>query len=272
MSSEFKVDAAYASALKSMGLDCLEAVFAFEGGDNLGKSNLAKHRRRIRFKIANPPKTVFLKRYDNVPITAQIKNWVSHHRIASTMFYDLDASRQLADAGINTPRAICYGERWGLLFEKQSFIITEQIPGESLERLLPPCFANNKKNIKECRQFITHLAEFASKFHATGYRHRDFYFAHIFYHDGNFSLIDLQRASRPLLFSERYRVKDIAQLSYSARRKYFSHTDRLRFYFAYTGKRHLDQKDKSFIRAVLKKMSQMAGHDRKRGRAVPFEK
>jgi heptose I phosphotransferase len=267
----FWIDAAFEKAFKQMGLNSVEAIFAFEGGRSLSKATLAKHRSRIRFEIENPAATFFLKRYDNVPVPAQIKNWLGHRCIASTMFYDLDAAQKLAAAGINTPQPICYGSEMGILFEKRSFIVTKQIPGESLERLLPPCFAGNKKNLKECRQFIASLANFARQFHATGYRHRDFYFAHIFHHNGNFYLIDLQRAFKPLLCSQRYLIKDIAQLSYSAPGKSFTRTDRIRFYLAYAGKTHLEAKDKSFIRSVLRKMSQMATHDRKHNRIIPFE-
>jgi hypothetical protein len=273
MSSRFTADPAFEKALKQMRLDSIDAIFAFAGGRNLAKATLAKHRSRIRFETENPAATLFLKRYKNTPVLAQIKNWLGHRRIASTMFYDLDPAEKLAAAGIHTPQTVCYGSERGLLFEKRSFIITKQIPGESLERLLPSCFADtSKENVKARRKFIDRLAEFTRKFHATGYRHRDFYLAHIFHYDGVFYLIDLQRAFKPLLFSNRYRIKDIAQLSYSAARKYFSRTDRLRFYLAYSDKKRLEQNDKSFIRAVIKKMTQMADHDRKHGRTVPFQK
>lgn len=275
MSSFFKADPAFEKTLRQMGLDSIDAIFAFSGGQPLAKATLAKYRSRIRFEIENPAATLFLKRYENTPALAQIKNWLSHRRIASTMFYDLDPAQKLAAAGINTPQTVCCGSQWGMLFEKRSFIITRQIPGESLERLLPPCFANKTSNaseeVKARRKFIKNLAQFARTFHATGYCHRDFYLAHIFYHNGFFYLIDLQRAFRPLLLAKRYRIKDIAQLSYSASKQHFSRTDRLRFYCAYSGTMRLEQKDKSFVRAVIKKMSHMADHDRRHGRTVPFE-
>jgi tRNA A-37 threonylcarbamoyl transferase component Bud32 len=268
----FWVDEDYKSAFSQAGLNSVDAVFSFEGDYTLSKPALARHRSRIRFEISNPATTLFLKRYENPPVFEQIKNWISHRCVASTMFYDLDAALKLAAAGINTPRPVCYGRQWGLFFEKQSFIVTEQIPGESLERLLPDCFAADaNENLKERRKFIAELAQFAGKFHNTGYRHRDFYFAHIFHHNGDFYLIDLQRASRPLLLAKRYRIKDVAQLSYSAPKKYFSRTDRLRFYLAYAAKAQLGPRDKVFIQAVLRKMSQMAEHDRKHNRIVPFE-
>ncbi|MDO8302042.1 MAG: hypothetical protein Q7T18_02260, partial [Sedimentisphaerales bacterium] len=150
MSIRFKADAAFEKALKQMGLDSIDAVFSFSGGRDLAKATLAKHRSRIKFELATEVTentevnkntiSCFLKRYDNVPPLIQIKNWLSHRRIASTMFYDLDPAQKLAAAGINTPQTVCYGSERGMLFEKRSFIITRQIPGESLERVLPDCF------------------------------------------------------------------------------------------------------------------------------------
>jgi len=274
LSGDFFVDAEYKADFVEFGLNSIEGVFSFNRGQNLSKANLAKHRSRLRIQVENPPRTLFLKRYEQPPILTQIKNWLSHRRRACTMFYDLDAANKLTAEGINTPKTICYGRQWGLLFEKRSFIITEKIPdAESLERKLPACFdgATTTENRRRRRRFIRRLAEFVKKFHQTGYRHRDFYFAHVFYSgDDCFYLIDLQRCFKPMLFTERFRVKDIAQLYYSAPGRYFSAADRMRFYLCYAGKESLSKKDKSFIRKVVKKADRIARHDARRGRAGQF--
>ena len=272
LQKNFYVDAEFKKAFEQLGLTNIDSVFAFNAGRNLAKNDLAKHRTRMQFQTQSPAATMYLKRYDNPPRPTQLKNWFAHRRIATTMFYDLDAAEKLHLQGINTPRTIAYGSQAGPLFEKRSFIITEKVPGQSLERRLPACFQNKSlANLKAQRKFIAELAGFAARFHNTGFRHRDFYFAHIFYDDNDFYLIDLARAFKPLFFSKRYRIKDIAQLCYGASAKYFSKTDRLRFYHAYTGRARLTHTEKSFIRAVINKISRMARHDRKHNRAVPFE-
>ena len=153
-------------------------------------------------------------------------------------------------------------------------MVIEKIPNaESLERKLPDCFEARAtgKNLTRQRVFIKKLAEFIKKFHETGYRHRDLYLCHIFYGgNGEFYLIDLARAFKPAVFGERFRLKDIAQLCYSAPAEYFSKTDRLRFYLQYTQQKKLSSKDKEFIRQVLNKARQMARHDIKHGRAAGF--
>jgi tRNA A-37 threonylcarbamoyl transferase component Bud32 len=264
----FFVEPAYIQAFEKVRLTSIEAVFAFQGDKNLSKANLAPHRSRIEFQVDTPTTTLFLKRYDNPPVTAQFKNWISAKKRVSFGFAEYETMSNLASLGINTPKVVAWGESQGVLFEKRSFIITEKVPqGESIERRLPDCFNNytSPENLKVRRQFISRLAEFIKKFHDTGYRHRDLYFSHIFLTaGGQFYLIDLARAFRPAIFSQRYRVKDLAELNYSAPKKHFSNTDRLRFYMTYAGKDNLTAQDKTLIRRVIHKTMRIAGHDAKK--------
>ena len=278
-SDSFFLDPNYWSGLLNLGLTSIDAVFAFEAATNLNKSNLAGFRNRAQFEIevagSPEPKTVFLKRYDRPPARVQLKNWLSTHARRSCAAIESTSARQLAAFGINTPKTICRAEQWARLFENRSFIITEKIPdAESLERKLPHCFAGKatSENLKLRRDFIARLADFVRRFHETHYRHRDLYFAHIFYDDdGSFHLIDLARAFQPIVRRRRFQIKDIAQLHYSAPGRHFLRTDRLRFYLAYTKRDKLTSEDKVFIRKVVNKAQRMARHDRKHGREVPFE-
>lgn len=274
MSESFFVHPDYRAGLAALGLTCIDAVFSFKGGESLTKKSLAAHRSRVRFEIDQPHRTLFLKRYDSPPISSQLTNWISHRRRASSSWPDFAAARQLQQMAIAAPKTIAYGEQWGVLFEKRSFIITEQIPdAEALERRLPSCFASvgTQEGLRDRRHFIRQLADFIKRFHDTGYRHRDLYLSHIFQSgSGKLYLIDLARCFRPALFAERFRVKDITQLYYSAPATHFSATDRLRFYLAYGGCRKLGPQDKAFIRRVLKKANRMAEHNRRHGRPVPF--
>jgi len=275
ISKSFFVAGDYESGLTELGLTSIDAVFSFNGGVSLTKDNLARFKSRLRFEINLPPTTLFLKRYDSPPISTQLKNRLLHRIRISCGFLDFELANKLAEAGINTPKTVSYGEQWGTFFEKRSFIITEKIPNaESLERRLPDYFNGpvTVENLRLRRRFIAQLAAFVKKFHETNYRHRDLYFSHIFYNDSDgFYLIDLARVFKPTLFAERYRIKDIAQIYYSAPGRYFSRTDRLRFYLALTGQRKLtNKKNKSFIRKVVNKVKRMARHDIKHGRQVPF--
>ena len=273
-SQSFFVDSGYVRAFEKLGLTSFDALFSFNTGKDPGGSSLPEYRSRLEFKISDPEKIVFLKRYNHPDALTQIKNWFWHNTRKSMMSFDLDPTDHLARAGINTPKTVSYGEQWGVFLEKRSFIITEELPNaESLEQQLPDCFKDRSKteNLRQQRNFIERLGQFAKKFHYTGYRHRDFYLAHIFYSDdGTFYLIDLQRAFKPRILAERFRVKDIAQLYYSAPGSAFSKTDRLRFYKSYAGKRPLNGRDKAFIRKVVRKVKRIAKREIKHGRLVPF--
>lgn len=274
VSKSFFVDADYKSGLSELGLTSIDAVFSFKGGENLTKENLARFKSRVRFKINSPAATLFLKRYDSPPILLQLKNRLLHRKQISCGLLDFEMANKLAEEGINTPKTICYGEQWGRFFEKRSFIITEKIRNaESLEQKLPDYFNGlaTAENLRLRRNFIAKLAIFVKKFHGTNYRHRDLYFSHIFCSNSSeFYLIDLARVFKPRSFFERFRIKDIAQIYYSAPGRYFSRTDRLRFYLALVGQSRLTEKDKVFIRKLVNKAKRMARHDIKHARQVPF--
>jgi len=277
-SKSFFIDREYQTALNESGLTSIEEVFSFDAAKNLTKSNLASYRSRLQFEINFPEPgsstTVFMKRYDQPPVFVQLKNWLSHHNRKSEAFHEFDAADKLTASGINTPKVISYGEQRNTLFETRSFIISEKIPdAESLERKLPDCFDEPAINVKlkQRRNFIVQGATFIRKFHETNYRHRDLYLAHIFHGEsGKFYLIDLARVFKPILMRRRFQIKDIAQVYYSSPGKNFSKTDRMRFYMTYAGQSSLRRKDKAFIRKVINKAEQMARHDIKQGRAVPF--
>lgn len=278
MSKGFFVDSDYETTFRKLGLTSLDAVFSFNAGRNLSKDNLASYRDRMQFDVDIPEcltATLFLKRYDRPPLSTQLKNCLSHRQIIPLAVSDFNTTKKLSAANINVPKVIAYGCQKGVFLEKRSFIITEKIPNaESLEKKLPEYFdaLPTSENLRLRKNFTKQLAEFIKKFHQTGFRHRDLYLCHIFHTDtGQFYLIDLARTFRPLLFTNRFKIKDIAQLHYSAPAKYFSKDDRLFFYLAYAGQNKLNAKDKKIIAKVKRKARRMAKHDQKHGRNAPFK-
>lgn len=263
LNTAFYVRSDFVDCFKKLGLDSFDAVFAFEKGENLAKANLASFRRRIMFETENPKSTLFLKRYQDIPKLTQIKNWITRKKRISVMACDLEPAENLRRLGIDTPRTIAFGQQWDGLFEKRSFIITEKIPDSvSLEQNLPI----------ERKNFIANLAAFVRKFHQTGCRHRDLYLCHIFCSSqGQFTLIDLHRVFKPLFFSKKYLIKDLAQLYYSSPGNAVSRTDRLRFFLFYLQKEKLTIYDKYLIKKIKAKAKRMALHDKKHNRTAPFE-
>ena len=254
-----------------IGLESLDTVFEFKSGQQLNKANMASYRQRIAFQAGE--RTFYLKRYICPPIRIQVKNWISHGKRRLTSEYDCQPSFELEKIAIATPVISAFGGQWNGLFEKRSFVITEQVPNSlSLEKQLPCYFRSEKKDRNLKNAFINKIAVIASRFHKAGFRHRDFYLAHIFCSDlEKITLIDLHRTFKPKLCAERFRVKDIAQLNYSSCASCISQSDRMRFYKLYSANSKITRPDKSFIRKVWKKSYKMARHDIKHGRNVPFE-
>jgi len=275
LSDSFFVDQTYEQDFQSLGLTSIDSVFSFDDGQNLTKKNLAGYRARMQFQVGTPPKNMFLKRYENPPLGIQLDKWLCNHGPITCGSFEAKAAKILTAAGINTARIIAYGQQTNWICENRSFVITEQVPrAKSLEQKLPDCFdaPSAGENPSERRRFINRLAQFIKNFHNTGFRHRDLYLCHIFCDDKErFTLIDLARAFQPWLLGRRYCIKDIAQLYYSAPAKYFSRTDRLRFYKTYCGRKKLTAADRNFIRQVIDKAGAMAGHDKKHGREAPFK-
>ncbi len=267
------VDPEYSKSFRALGLTDIEAVFRFEGGVNLSKDNLSRHRSRIRFEIEEPATTLFLKRYDRTPVMGQIRNWMEYGRRVSTADRDRLPGEPLAAAGISTPQVVAFGTEWGGLFERRSFVVTRMLEGaEALERRIPEAWQYGANgSAAERRRFLEGLADFVRRFHATGYCHRDLYLAHLF-HDaaGRLYLIDLQRAFRPRLRGWRWRIKDLAQLHYSAPGDIVSCGDRLRFYRRYVGRQRLTRLDRWRIARIRARAWRMADHDLRHGREGPF--
>jgi heptose I phosphotransferase len=263
ISPDFSVRRDFVDCFKRLDLDSVEKVFSFNKGKNLTKENLAPFRQRIMFETDNPKTILFLKRFNNVPKFIQLKNWLTRRKKISTMACDLEPAEILREHSINTPQTIAYGQQWQGFFEKRSFIITEKIPDSfSLEVKLP----------KKTKTFIENLASFVRKFHNTGFRHRDLYLCHIFCDSrGQFTLIDLSRVFKPLVFSKKFLVKDLAQLYYSAPAVFFTKTDRLKFLLCYLQKDKLTKQDKILIKKIKSKAKQMARHDKKHGRIALYE-
>lgn len=285
-SQGFFASQAYLPVLREMGLISLEAVFAFEDAESLAKANIGSWRYRGRIRLPDG-RFAYLKRYTNPPAGMQIKGWLQHGRRAFLSDYDR-GPEALAQAGIATPETIAFGGEWNGLFETRSFILSLEIPdGVSLEKQLPACFETEHGQASSFAEamedtelerathknaFVVKVANFVRRFHATGYRHRDLYLAHLFLAGGkDLYLIDLHRCFRPRLLGRRYAIKDLAQLHYSCPAVKISNTDRIRFFLEYLQQDRLTPADKRMIREIQQKAVRMARHDRKHGRTAPFQ-
>jgi heptose I phosphotransferase len=204
-------------------------------------------RRTLRFQLAG--KSYFLKYHRGIGWLEIIKNVLLGRAPIISAKNEWQAVEFLAKHGIDTMTLAGYGERGLNPAAKQSFVITDDLSNTmSLEFLgeqwhkTPPTFATKKALIEK-------LATISKVMHEKGMNHRDFYLVHFllderfaehntFTADTPVFLIDLHRAlineDKPV--KERWLVKDIGSLYFSAMDVPLTRRDLFRFIKTYSGK------------------------------------
>ncbi|MBN1436920.1 MAG: lipopolysaccharide heptosyltransferase II [Sedimentisphaerales bacterium] len=262
----------YRGLLAKHNLDSLQGVFDYQQGQRLDKPGL-RRRERMRIELtsgADDKRVIYLKRYGPPTLSQRLKRAFTcgAHVTAGC---DFQAALALAKAGIDVPRPVAIGWQGQGPREKRSFVMLEELPNaEALERLLPD--QKQKQNqytlLADRRKLITTLAQLVKRLHDQGFFHRDLYLCHVFLAKDRagkerLCLIDLQRVFQPRYRCRRWQIKDLAQLYYSAR-NFFTAAEIMRFLHTYFDSAHLNNQQKSLIRAVYRKTQRIARHDAKR--------
>ena len=163
--------------------------------------------------------------------------------------------RRLWDDGIVCVSPVALGEEVVRGKEIRSVLMTEAVPGQSLERWMSQW---HEVGPGRSREVLLGVARLVARLHDKGYVHRDLYLSHIFYDsssrgDEALRLIDLQRIIRPRWRLRRWIVKDLASLNYSAPAECFSLADRLRWLLVYLGTGKLDAAARRLVYRVVGK-------------------
>jgi len=245
--------------LMRLKLDDFQSLLGFGGGSYIKKNPL---RPVVRLQLED--KTFYLKRHF----------WPWKHVIKALRqrIRNEDARNEwenmtlLDKLGFNTmvPVAFGYKKRMGL--PHCSLTLTEAIQDvEKLETYLPrhffPPLSSDK--IAGKRRLIRNLAAVARDFHDRGLNHQDFYLVHLFVRpeDEELFIVDLQRVHHKKKISAHDRIKDLAELAFSARAlDIFTRTDFMRFAQAYLLKYRLDRTDKKMIGRILRKSGRIGRH------------
>lgn len=256
------------------GLVRVEDFFSVRG-DSLSKPGLGKrYRARLEVTRDGETHTVFLKRYEGESTRNLLQRlWEDGERSAVAL-REVRVACAMETVGIDTFKPLAWGWQgnWGT--SQKSFIVMSQVPGDSLERWLPrQNFPGASEDWRKKLQLVQQLAHFSKRLHESGWFHRDFYLCHIFVTetDGKIqlALVDLARMFRPRWRVERWRIKDLAQLNFSAPKKYFSRTMRLRFFKIYLGANRLSPAQKELVRRIARRSEKIAQRESRRNRNAP---
>ncbi|WP_373651346.1 lipopolysaccharide kinase InaA family protein [Schlesneria sp. DSM 10557] len=144
-----------------------------------------------------------------------------------------------------------------------SFLVTESL--ENCEKLSRRFAVDSEwpVTLPERTQILRNVARLARQMHSEGMHHQDFYLGHLMQSRSQpelIHIIDLGRVQRQRPLAQRWIVKDLAQLNFSAATA--STRERLQFLKGYLD-RPLKSSDRRLISQIESKTASIARHSRK---------
>lgn len=243
--------------LKRAGLDSFQAFMDYPEGRRIVHK---RGRSVFRFEIAGRAFYLKRNRLHRVEFCKSLCRGRWPRLGARREWENLLAMHQV---GIPTVTPIAMGERSRFGVETSSFTLTEELYGaRPLDELILEKF-EPLDNHHEKRELINKVAHLARRLHNAGMNHQDFYLNHFFLDEkGVLSLLDLQRVQSRNRTPQRFLIKDLAQLAFSARRfPAISRSDHLRFLLAYRGEKRMSQESRQLLAKVQRKVRRIARHD-----------
>lgn len=201
-------------------------------------------RRTLRFNIGD--QSYFLKYHAGIGWAEVIKNLLQLRLPIISARNEWQAILRLHQLGIGTMQLAGFGERGWNPAKTASFVITDELTDTmSLEHLgaqwqqSPPDFQSKQALLRK-------LAEISRDMHQAGINHRDYYLCHFlldksfaesnyFKPDTPLYLIDLHRTQQRRKVPERWLIKDLGSLLFSAHEVKLTRRDFYRFIQIYSG-------------------------------------
>jgi len=201
-------------------------------------------RRTLRFKLDN--KTFFLKWHQGVGWLEIIKNVLQLRAPVISAKNEWQAIRFLEQHQIDTLNIAAYGEQGWNPAKIQSFLITDDLVNTMSLEDIGEQWRQNHPTFSSKTILINKLATIAKVMHENGMNHRDFYLCHFLLDDSfaetnmietstSLFLIDLHRAVLRNKTPERWLVKDLGGLFFSAFDVDLTQRDLFRFMMRYSG-------------------------------------
>ena len=210
------------------GQDPFTAAFAIQG--QIYRE--LEQRQTLAFTVAG--QRYFIKRHRGVKVGEILKNLVQLRLPVVSARNEWVAIGRLQALGVRVPQIAAYGCRGFLPSRMESFLVTEDLGAHvSLE---DHCrhWAVQAPALPEKRRLLGQVAELARTMHAAGVCHRDFYLCHLLLMPGgDLTVIDLHRALSRTRTGQRWLIKDLAGLRYSAMDIGLDRKDLLRFIRSY---------------------------------------
>jgi len=213
------------------------------------------------------PLVVYLKRHGPPHWRERIVPWLRGARPILGATAEWEALGHLAQHQIPTMQPVAYGAD-----ARGSFVMTVALPARCDLKawLREQALGSRDSGADRVRltRVVDRLADMIRTLHTAGLHHQDLYLNHVLWcgpEDAlvpDLRLIDLGRVVQRARLSRRWRVKDLAQLHYSAAG--VPCREMVRFLRLYLGRR-LHRRDRPLIRSILRKSARIDRHTRRHG-------
>jgi len=259
--NRLRVHADWQELLQANGITSADALWDLAGQP---VKQVVKERATCRCELRRPDGSIveaYLKRYRPIPWREKLKNIICFKPYDFDAFHEWDALEAFLGLGLNTMLPLAAAR----LDDGRSCDLTLGITGytraSELVKQLQPGDPRRAK-------LVLRLAEMVGRMHAAGMAHQDLYLVHFFIleqQDDTPFLIDLQRLIMQPQLALRWRVKDLAQLLFSAQQHVSAEEVRL-FWQTYARFAGVDPENGRLKYLVRRKTAVIVRHDQKRQR------
>ncbi|MGJ8653965.1 MAG: lipopolysaccharide core heptose(I) kinase RfaP [Opitutaceae bacterium] len=214
-----------------------------------GEGEIHRHvKNRLTYETQIGPHHVFIKRHLGSGWPAVLKEWYRFRKPIYSARTEWDAAEKLAAVGLRVPTVLGKGERGKAPNAVESFVVLEALEDcETLEYFREGWLDFRDKSwVQLKRAMIKEVASMAHTMHQHGINHCDFYLNHFLINRDvakqwtpgkvlPLHLIDLHRVQQRRTVPERWLIKDLAALLFSALDVGLSSADYIRFLKVYVG-------------------------------------
>jgi|GEM_PF-1407584 len=256
---DFRVNPDWQSLLTANGIASADALWQLTGTP---VKQAVKERGTSRCVLHQADGTLvetYLKRYYPIPWREKLKNILCRKPYAFDAFHEWDALTAFHELQLPTLTPLAAAR----LSDGRSCDLTLGITGYTRASEL---FLLLDRQDPRRLKLVRRLAAIVGRMHAAGIAHQDLYLVHFFILeelDDLPYLIDLQRTIWQTTLVRRWRVKDLAELFFSAF-PVMTETEISTLWNTYAETAGIDPDDTDLRLAVRRKMDRIIAHDRKR--------
>ena len=217
----------------------------------------------LTLNIDSEQKTFFIKRFINPHIKDIIFARAHFGKFYSQAECEWENAKLLFANGIKTYRPLCLGSQKILGIEKNSFLVTEKLPGQPFSEFVAQNWTNLSQSQKE--NILTSIAKLIRKAHDAKIGITDLYIWHIFINqiqtndvnpEYDFAVIDLHRMCHNVTNPNQL-IQNLGRFHHSLRAEYFDENLKQFFIKAYAADNYAGEANKLYeqVKNYSKKLS-----------------